>query len=71
MKPFPWAEAIGFGLGVLRLPPEAFWRMTPRELAHAIVAVRGRNVAPIDRSGLDDLMQRFPDSNPRTTAHGG
>ena len=39
--PFPWSEAIGFGLGVLRLAPDAFWRMTPRELAHAIRAVRG------------------------------
>ncbi len=38
MKPFPWSEAIGFGLGVLRLAPEAFWRMTPRELAHAVIA---------------------------------
>ncbi len=33
MTPFPWKQAIGFGLGVLRLPPEQFWRMTPRELS--------------------------------------
>jgi uncharacterized phage protein (TIGR02216 family) len=33
MQPFPWKQAIGFGLGQLRLPPEQFWRMTPRELA--------------------------------------
>ncbi len=30
MKPFPWREAIGFGLGVLRLSPAQFWAMTPR-----------------------------------------
>ena len=30
MKPFPWHEAMGFGLGVLRLAPDQFWRMTPR-----------------------------------------
>ena len=71
MKPFPWAEAISFGLGVLHLAPDAFWRMTPRELAHAIVAVRGHSIAPLDRGGLDELMQRFPDNNPRTTTHGG
>jgi hypothetical protein len=28
--PFAWHDAIGFGLGVLRLSPESFWRMTPR-----------------------------------------
>ena len=44
MTPFPWKQAIGFGLGVLRLPPEQFWRMTPRELAYAIEAVTGRTI---------------------------
>jgi Phage tail assembly chaperone protein, TAC len=33
LTPFPWKQAIGFGLGVLKLSPEQFWRMTPRELA--------------------------------------
>ncbi|MBN9331898.1 MAG: phage tail assembly chaperone [Devosia sp.] len=35
MKPFPWRDAMQFGLGVLKLPPEAFWKMSPRELAAA------------------------------------
>ncbi len=35
---FPWKRAMGFGLGVLRLSPDAFWRMTPRELAAAMEA---------------------------------
>lgn len=61
MKPFPWAQAIGFGIGVLRLPPDHFWWMTPRELAYAVAAVRGPNREPIDRTALDQLMQRFPD----------
>lgn len=60
--PFPWARAIGFGLGVLRLAPEAFWRMTPRELAHAIDAVLGPQVGSLDRGGLAALMARFPDA---------
>ncbi len=60
MKPFPWDEAIGFGLGVLRLSPAAFWTMTPRELALAIAAVTGAN-APLQRSDLADLMTRYPD----------
>jgi uncharacterized phage protein (TIGR02216 family) len=59
-KPFPWARAIGFGLGVLRLPPEQFWKMTPRELALAIEAVSGRT-APLDRAAFTDLMTRYPD----------
>jgi uncharacterized phage protein (TIGR02216 family) len=61
MQPFPWKDAIGFGLGVLRLSSEAFWRMTPRELAAAIEAVRGPATARLDRAGLHDLMRRFPD----------
>lgn len=61
MKPFPWDEAIGFGLGVLRLPPTQFWAMTPRELALAIRAVRGAVPEPIDRAALDELMKLFPD----------
>ncbi len=60
MQPFPWKQAIGFGLGVLRLSPEQFWRMTPRELACAIEAVTGR-VAPLDRTGFEHLMKRYPD----------
>lgn len=60
MTPFPWKQAIGFGLGVLRLSPEQFWRMTPRELACAIEAVRGDR-APISRAALSELMKRYPD----------
>jgi uncharacterized phage protein (TIGR02216 family) len=62
MKPFPWAEAMGFGFGVLRLAPEAFWRMTPRELAQAIHAVRGPSTAPMARTDLENLLARFPDT---------
>lgn len=59
--PFAWDEAIGFGLGLLRLSPDAFWRMTPRELARAIETVTGRAAAPLARTTLLDLMTRFPD----------
>ena len=61
MTPFPWDDAIGFGLGVLRLSPDAFWKMTPRELALAIRAVTGQHVTPLTRDILDDLTRRFPD----------
>ena len=59
-RPFPWAEAIGFGFGVLRLSPHDFWAMTPRELAHAIKTVTGA-VAPLQRDDLTNLMARYPD----------
>ncbi|MGP9811899.1 rcc01693 family protein [Rhodopseudomonas sp. NSM] len=61
MTPFPWAEAMQFGFGVLRLSSDQFWRMTPRELASALTGARGAIAAPLDRGGLDDLMRRFPD----------
>lgn len=60
MQPFPWKQAIGFGLGVLKLSPEQFWRTTPRELAYAIAAATGRT-APLGRDGLAHLMKRYPD----------
>ncbi|MEW6451157.1 MAG: rcc01693 family protein [Pseudomonadota bacterium] len=59
--PFPWRDAIGFGLGVLRLSPRDFWSMTPRELACAIEAVTGHTGAPFARVAFDNLMRRFPD----------
>lgn len=61
VKPFPWEEAIGFGLGVLRLSADAFWKMTPRELALAIRAAGGRLGVPLRRQTFEELMRRFPD----------
>jgi len=59
-RPFPWDEALGFGLGVLRLPPEQFWRLTPVELAALARARRSPGRAP-DRAALEELMAAFPD----------
>lgn len=59
--PFAWQQVIGFGLGVLRLSPDAFWAMTPRELSCAIAAVTGVSGGPIDRADLKGLMRLFPD----------
>lgn len=66
MMPFPWKQAIGFGLGVLRLSPQQFWAMTPRELSYAIEAVTGR-ITPPDRRMLAQLMKRYPDDTPPRT----
>jgi uncharacterized phage protein (TIGR02216 family) len=61
-RPFPWDAAMQFGFGVLHLSSDAFWKMTPRELAQAIIAVRGRTPAPIARGDFDALMKAFPDN---------
>jgi uncharacterized phage protein (TIGR02216 family) len=53
---------MGFGLGILRLPPDDFWRMTPRELAAAMQALLGPQAGALDRGAFDALHARFPDS---------
>ncbi|WP_374252261.1 rcc01693 family protein [Xanthobacter sp.] len=60
-RAFPWALAMGAGFGLLRLAPDAFWRMTPRELAAALSALLPAAPDAIDRAGLAALMARFPD----------
>ncbi|MEP9352044.1 rcc01693 family protein [Xanthobacter sp. KR7-65] len=60
-RPFPWAEAMGAGLGLLRLAPDAFWRMTPRELAAALAPLLPAPADGLDRAGLAALMARYPD----------
>src|SRR5258705_468458 len=57
------AERFGSGIGVLRLSPDAFWRMTPRELGAAIEAVHGVVPEPIDAAAFATLRARFPDAN--------
>ena len=61
LAPFPWERALAIGLGDLRLSPEHFWRMTPREFAAALRGLYGDPVPPLDRAALDALALRFPD----------
>jgi uncharacterized phage protein (TIGR02216 family) len=50
------------GLGILRLPPDAFWRLSPRELmAAAGPLVGGDSEAALVRTDLSRLMARYPD----------
>lgn len=64
--PFPWEEAMGAGLGLLRLPPDQFWRLTPRELSAALQALAPPRAPALPRGRLDDLMARFPDAPARS-----
>lgn len=59
----PWPQLMRLGLHVLRLRPDDFWAMTPRELA-AAAGLTGASGAP-RLSELDALLQRFPDGDDR------
>lgn len=53
---------MALGLGVLRLPPAAFWNTTPAELVAAMRGLNGAEPAtPPGRADLSRLMARFPD----------
>jgi uncharacterized phage protein (TIGR02216 family) len=54
---FPWARVMQLGLGTLRLHPDAFWRMTLRELVASFAVAD----AGFERSTLQRLMQEWPD----------
>lgn len=54
---------MGVAFGLLRLNPDAFWRMTPIEFNAALESLGlTQGVAP-QRSELHRLMQLFPDSD--------
>lgn len=53
---------MGLGFGLLRLAPDQFWRMTPRELAAAFSVLVPPAGPALARADLDALMARFPDS---------
>ncbi len=49
------------GLGTLRLAPGTFWCMTLPELAAAARAVNPSPPVALNRTGLLNLMARYPD----------
>lgn len=63
---------MAFGLGLLRLSPEAFWTMTLPEFAAALRGAKGEfaPVAPLDATGLHALMMMFPDGTGETDHDG-
>ena len=53
---------MGAGLGHLRIPSAQFWAMTPKELEAAISGLTGGDEnLPLTRTGMNELLQRFPD----------
>lgn len=60
MTPFPWDDVMAFGLGALRLSPDAFWSLTPREFA-AMAGSSRTTAPPATAADLRRLMASFPD----------
>ncbi len=60
-EPFPWDAAMSAGLGTLRLAPNVFWAMTPRELDAALRGALGLG-GSMTREGLSALMAAYPDA---------
>jgi uncharacterized phage protein (TIGR02216 family) len=54
-----WPGLMRAGLRGLGLAPEAFWRLTPAELAILLGAEAG--AGPLTRSRLEELARRWPD----------
>lgn len=57
-----WPALMAFGLGTLRLSPQAFWSMTPRELTAAARALHGPAPESMDETALTALCTRYPDT---------
>lgn len=54
-----WRALMQLGLTGLRLKPDEFWALSPVEL-RLMVGVDG--AGPMARSGLNDLMAAYPDT---------
>ena len=52
---------MALGLAQWHLPPDAFWRLTPREIAGAVAGQTGNRASPLSRARLSDLLQLYPD----------
>lgn len=54
---------MGVGLGLLRLAPDEFWSMTPRELECAMRFGLPKRAEAPDAADLACLMHLFPDGD--------
>lgn len=62
MSGFDWPALMRAGMVGLRLSPEAFWRLTPAELA-LMLGQGGGAAAPLNRAGLAALQAAYPDNS--------
>jgi len=59
---FPWDSVMAAAFGLLRLSPDDFWSMTPREMERAMSVLGGDVRSAPARRDLAELMQQFPDA---------
>ena len=55
------ARLAGLAGALLGWRPDEFWQATPAELAAVIAALAGGGAAPMTRTELARLEERFPD----------
>lgn len=60
VRRFPWEAVIHAGFCLLRLSPETFWRLTPREF-FAMTGGTRAVAGTVDRRAMEMMMMRFPD----------
>ncbi|MFK7870272.1 MAG: rcc01693 family protein [Roseobacter sp.] len=67
MSSLDWPSLMRLGVQGLGLRPDDFWRLTPAELRLML----GENArgGPMTKTGLDDLMASYPDTNTKDTPH--
>lgn len=60
-SPIPWEAVIAFGLARLRLSPNDFWALSPKELALMATPLSPMLLAVPARTELEALARRYPD----------
>lgn len=66
MTGLDWPAMMRVGLSDLGLKPSEFWALSPAELL-LLVQPQNSNI-PIGRSGLDSLVEAFPDNLEQSNA---
>lgn len=59
MSALDWPGLMRVGLGLLRLTPDQFWRLSPVELQMMLGAEAA--IPPLTKARLDELAAAYPD----------
>ena len=59
MTAIDWPALMRAGLGMLHLPPDQFWRLTP--IALRLLPGADPGTPPLTRARLEELAAAFPD----------
>lgn len=60
MSRIAWDDLQAFGIGQMRMAPDAFWALTPRELM-ILAGISELGSGHLDKGGLEALMRAYPD----------